>query len=91
MDRLDQKYPQWTKPVHGATYTNGLRLSVSTTKQRLHQLGGRVFLAYVPPRLASIATLPVRPFCGMLQHSSWREDNRRLSNGEQVNRLALCL
>src|SRR5258705_11021668 len=48
MDRLDQKYPQWTKPVHGTTYTNGLRSSVSTTKQRLHQLGGGVLLAYVP-------------------------------------------
>src|ERR1700687_1970841 len=33
MDRLDQKYPQWTKPVHGTTYTNGLRLGVSTTKK----------------------------------------------------------
>src|ERR1700737_4039034 len=29
------------------TYPNGLRLRVSTTKQRLHQLCGRVFLAFV--------------------------------------------
>jgi hypothetical protein len=38
--------------------------------------------------LASITALLVRPFCGRLRISSWREDNRRLSNGEQVNRLA---
>src|ERR1700688_3251056 len=35
MDRLDQKYPQWTEPVHGTTHTNGLRLSVSTTKKSI--------------------------------------------------------
>jgi hypothetical protein len=36
---------------------------------------------------ASITTLLVRTFCGMLK-SGLGEDNGRLSNGEQVNRLA---
>ena len=39
-------------------------------------------------RLASITTLPVRTFCGMLKRGLGEGDNRRLSNGEQINRLA---
>jgi hypothetical protein len=37
---------------------------------------------------ASITTLPVRTFCVMRKERTWSEDNGRLSNGEQVNRLA---
>ena len=36
---------------------------------------------------ASITTLPVHTFCGTLK-SRLGEDNGRVSNGEQVNRLA---
>jgi hypothetical protein len=39
-------------------------------------------------RLVSITTLPVRTFCGMLKRGLGEGDNRRLSNGEQINRLA---
>jgi hypothetical protein len=39
-------------------------------------------------RLVSITTLPVRTFCGMLKSGLGEGDNRRLSNGEQINRLA---
>ena len=35
-----------------------------------------------------ITTLPVRTFCGMLKRGLGEGDNRRLSNGEKVNRLA---
>ena len=37
---------------------------------------------------ASIITLPVCTFCGTLKSGFWRGDNGRLSNDEQVNRLA---
>jgi hypothetical protein len=39
-------------------------------------------------RSATIIISPGRTSLRYAQEASWREDNRRLSNGEQVNRVA---
>ena len=89
MDDLDRS--PGTKPGQQAGHVT---VSVSTTKKpirwtTLAPIGQRSFFRVCTARrLASITTLPVRTFCGMLKRESWRGDNRRLSNSEQVNRLA---
>jgi hypothetical protein len=48
-----------------------------------------IFRVCAARKLASITTLPMRPLLRYAQDSSWRENNRLLSNGKQVNRLAV--
>ncbi len=45
-------------------------------------------LGFAAQRLATITTLPVPYLLRYAQEANWREDNRRVSNGEQVQRIA---
>ena len=52
-------------------------------------ISSAVMTTWIVDWKASITTLLVRTFCGMLNKRAVLErDNGRLSNGEQVNRLA---
>ena len=51
-------------------------------------IGRKVFLAYVPRGDGIHHHVAGASLLRYAQASSWRADNRRLSNGEQVNRLA---
>src|SRR5258706_11385286 len=55
---------------------------------RLHQLGRGVFLAYAQRGDWHPSPIAGAYLLRYAQERSWRGDNRRLSNGEQVNRLA---
>src|SRR5204863_1347617 len=89
MDDLDGS--TGTKPGQQAGHVTA---SVSSTKKpirwtTLAPIGQRSFFRVCAARrLVSITTLPVRTFCGMLKSGLGEGDNRRLSNGEQINRLA---
>jgi hypothetical protein len=70
VDRLDQKYPQWTKRVHGTTYTNDLRLGVSTTKKPIR-----------PTRSKDVDVTDVTASCVRFQQVGMRSESSVISAG----------
>ena len=54
----------------------------------LHELGGGVFLPPAPRRDRHHHHIAGPYLLRYAQEASWREDNRRVSNGDQVNRVA---
>jgi hypothetical protein len=80
------------KPLHGMACMNDLRWGESITNKltaltALARITLRnISAAYTVPR--SAFTIPLRARICSAQESSWREYNRRVSNGDQVNRIA---
>ena len=74
-----------TKPDDGTIFMSVLKLSGSTIRKPIH----RTVLARIGRKNFSVACVVLRSATtSPAQEPSWREDNRRASNGDRVNRIA---
>ncbi len=84
-----------TKPVHRMGCIIGFRNEAHQSprgvqpRRCLHELGGGIFQpATACGSRPLITTLPVAYLLRFAQKAAWREDHRRMSNGEQTYRVA---
>ena len=77
----------WIRNIRD-NHRNDLRLTVSTTKKPIRKLApiGGVFPRMCRAEIGIHHCIAGASLLRYAEHSSWREDNRRQSNGEPVNR-----
>src|SRR6266403_2291392 len=83
-----------TKPPLGTTYMSVSKLSALIIKRRIRSMAlRRTGLKNTSAACAALRSASHHHIAGAYllryaQESSWREDNRRVSNGDQVSRVA---